>query len=524
MSLAFDNPEYPAAPPLPTDTLVDSVLILLALTVVQRLVGFMRAVLFCRWLDADQLGLWDMTFSFLLLAAPLAVLAIPGSFGRYLEHYRQRGQLRTFLRWTMLVCTGLTAAAFAGIMLTRSWFSLLVFGSEDQSGLIALAAGCLITVIAYNFLVELFTALRNIRLVSVMQLVNSVAFALLAVGLLLSWQCTAKSVLLAYGGSCLIAAAWAGCNVVRTLRTRTVLVGRALPAAECCNSVGNAHPTSSPRTAILARVAPFAAWVLLGSVLTNLFGVLDRYMIVHFSRMSPTEALDAVGNYHSSRVVPLLLVSIASMLATMIVPHLSHDWEAGRRDLVAARLRLFLKLFGFALFAAATVVLLAAPLLFRVAFRNKFPEGEAVLPWALVYCTWFGLSLVMQNYLLCAEKARLASVALFCGLLLNIPLNVVLLPRLGLEGAVLSTAAANALSLVIVCLFNRRLGFHLDDGAKLVLALPMLLCLGPWVSVFALVAVAADAIWADRLLSPEEKRQIADGLARYRKPSPKAAV
>ena len=76
--------------------------------------------------------------------------------------------------------------------------------------MVALAAGCLATVIAYNFLIELFTALRNIRLVSVMQLVNSVAFAVLGVGLLLGWQCTAKSVLLAYGGSCLIAAAWAG--------------------------------------------------------------------------------------------------------------------------------------------------------------------------------------------------------------------------------------------------------------------------------------------------------------------------
>src|SRR3989304_3131758 len=105
MSLAFDNPEYPAPPaPLPTDTLADSVLILLGLTVVQRLVGFVRAVLFCRWLDAEQLGLWDMAFSFLMLAAPLSVLAIPGVFGRYLERYRQRGQLRGFLRWTTLVC------------------------------------------------------------------------------------------------------------------------------------------------------------------------------------------------------------------------------------------------------------------------------------------------------------------------------------------------------------------------------------------------------------------------------------
>lgn len=500
MSLSFDDPEYPATPaPLRTDTLVDSVLILLALTVVQRLVGFVRAVLFCRWLDAEQLGVWDMAFSFLLLAAPLSVLAIPGSFGRYLEHYRQQGQLRTFLRRTILACGGLAAAAFAAIILLRRWLSLLVFGSEDQSDMIAVAAGCLMAVVAYNLLAELFTALRNIRLVSIMQLVNSVAFAVLSVGLLLFWQCSATSVLVSYGGSCLIAAAGAGWALGR--------VWRAAPSA--------ASPL--PRAALWARVAPFAAWVLLGNVLINLFEVVDRYMIVHFAPTPAAGALDVVGNYHSSRVVPMLLVSVATLLGAMITPHLSHDWEAGRRQQVTARLQLFIKLFGFALSAAAVAVLLAAPWLFEVAFRGKFPWGQAVLPWTLVYCIWFGLSLVLQNYLLCAERARLASVALGGGLVLNVILNLILLPRLGLEGAVLATAAANALTLALVCLFNRRLGFPLDDGATLVLVLPMFVCLGPWVAAAGLMAVAAMACWGDRLLSPQEKRLLAEGAAQYGK-------
>ncbi len=495
MSLAYDNSEYPAAPaPLPTDTLVDSVLILLALTVVQRLVGFVRAILFCRWLDAEQLGIWDMAFSFLLLAAPLSVLAIPGAFGRYLEYFRHRGQLHMFLRRTILACGGLAAVAFVIILLSRQWLASLVFGSEDQVNMVVLAAVCLATVIAYNVLIELFTALRNIRLVSVMQLINSVVFAVLGIGLLLGWRCTAESALVAYGGSCLIAAVYAAWRLPRVWRT--------------------APPVHRPppHAVFWAKIVPFAGWILLGSVLTNLFGVVDRYMIIHFSDTSSATALDIVGNYYSSRVVPLLLVSLAMMLAAMITPHLSHDWELGRRDLVVMRLRLFVKLFGFALYAAAVAVLLAAPLLFETAFRNKFPGGQSVLPWTLVYCTWFSLSLILQNYLLCAEKVRLSSLALACGLSLSVPMNLVLLPRLGLEGAVLSTAAANALSLGLICLFNRRLGFHLDDGAKLILVLPMLLCLGPWIAALSLVAVLVDAVWADRLLSPDEKRLLAEGL------------
>ena len=494
MSLPF-NPERPASPAPPrTDTLLDSVLILLALTVVQRMVGFVRAILFCRWLDAEQLGLWDMAFSFLLIAAPLAVMAIPGVFGRYLEHYSQQGQLRTFLRRTAIVSGGLGAAACIAVALMRRWVSLLIFGTESHSDLIALAAGCLAVVIVYNFLIELCVALRNIRLSSAMQLTNSIAFAALGLGLMLGWQCSAKSVLLGYGGSCLIAVLLAVYFLRGMWRT-------------------SPRPATPMRQATLwSKVAPFAAWILMASLLSNLFEVVDRYMIIHFSGYSADRALELVGNYHASRVAPMLLVSIAAMLAAMITPHLSHDWEAGRRDLVVFRLRLLLKIFGLGLFAAAVAVIVAAPLLFDFAFKGKFPGGLTVLPWTLVYCCWFGMLMIAQIYLLCAEKVWLGSLALLGGLALNVPLNLLLLPRLGLEGAVLATTAANALALGLVCLFNRWLGFRLDGGARLVMVLPMVVYLGPWVSVLVLAAVAAETLWGSRLFSPDEKRRLVDRL------------
>jgi O-antigen/teichoic acid export membrane protein len=500
MPSAFDDSEYAASvAPLKTDTLVDSVLILLALNVVQRLVGFVRALLFCRWLDAEQLGLWDMAFSFLVVAAPLAVLAIPGVFGRYVEHYRQRGQLRMFLRRTIAVCAAAATIACVVVLLTRRWLAVVVFGSADQAEMIALAAGSLVAVIAYNLLVELFTALRNVRFASVMQLVNSVAFAVLGIGLLLGWRCSAASALVAYGGSCLIAAVLAGFVLRRVWRSTP-------PAQE-----------GSPHGALWGRMAPFAGWVLLGSILINLFGVIDRYMILHFSRMSASAALDAVGNYYAARVVPLLLISVATMLATIITPHLSHDWEMGRRDLVVARLRLFTKMFGFALFATATAVLLFSPLLFSMGFHGKYPQGEAVLPWILICCTWFGLSLILQTYLLCAERAGLLSVSLAIGLALNIPLNLLLLPWLGLLGAALSATASNALLLWSVCRFNHRFGFRFDTGVIVVLLLPVLLCCGVWPAILAVVVVAADAVWGNRLLATEEKRLLARGLVDYGK-------
>ena len=51
---------------------------LLVANMVQRSVGFGRGVMFCRWLSPDELGAWDMAYSFLLLAAPVVVLGLPG--------------------------------------------------------------------------------------------------------------------------------------------------------------------------------------------------------------------------------------------------------------------------------------------------------------------------------------------------------------------------------------------------------------------------------------------------------------
>ena len=70
--------------------------------------------MFCRWLEPEQLGQWDVAFGFLNLAAPLAVLGLPGSFGRYVEYFRQRGQFHVFLRRTTFVSAADVRGGHAG--------------------------------------------------------------------------------------------------------------------------------------------------------------------------------------------------------------------------------------------------------------------------------------------------------------------------------------------------------------------------------------------------------------------------
>ncbi|MCE9604907.1 MAG: oligosaccharide flippase family protein, partial [Planctomycetia bacterium] len=118
------------------DSLAEGVIILLALTVVQRLVGFVRGIIFCRSLDVDQLGEWDLAFSFLMLAAPLAVFGLPGSFGRYVEAYRASGQLRTFLRRTTLGSVVPAIVFCVGSAVFSTSIAELIFGDPADAPLV----------------------------------------------------------------------------------------------------------------------------------------------------------------------------------------------------------------------------------------------------------------------------------------------------------------------------------------------------------------------------------------------------
>jgi O-antigen/teichoic acid export membrane protein len=484
---------------LRADSLATGVLVLIVLTVFQRVVGLLRNVLFCRLMEPAELGRWNLALSLLLLAAPLAVLGLPGSFGRYVEHYRQRGQLRTFLRRTAAVTVLLALVATLGMLAGHRWTSWLIFKDTQQTALVLTLAFALVSVIAFNYLTELFTALRQVRLVAWLQLTMSLLFALAAVTMLHAAGTGALGVVTAYAIACAVAAAVAGWRLRATWQS--------IPLA----------PATMPQRALWGKLMPFAAWIWISELFGNLFNTADRYMIVHFAPVDATRAASMVGQYHSSRVIADLMIAMACLLSSVVLPYLSHDWEKGHRQLVSQRLNLALKLVAIVLTAGGVMMLWAAPLIFDWAFGGKYREGLVVFPLTITYCIWFGMVIIAQNYLWCAERARRASLAFVVGLVANVTLNLLLLPRWGLVGAVVATTSANAVALAVVYSLSWSLGFHLHRGTVALSVLPLSLTTSAGQAATLLLVVGWLAVRTDWIFSPEEKRQLAEAASELAK-------
>ena len=488
------DPPSPLKSQLRPDTLAASVVILLAANVVQRSVGFGRGILFCRWLSPDELGTWDMAYSFLLLAAPVIVLGLPGSFGRYLEHFRQRGQLRTFLRRASIWTATLTLIAVSLIVMAADQFSELIFGRGDERGLVILLAVSLVAVIVHHFLEAVFAALRKFSIVSTMHFAQSLMFAAISLGLLWWWRFAAESIVIGYGMACML-------SIVGTLAWK----GRAL-AHEAAPDDGVAHREFWP------PLMRFAIWLWIANLLCHLFGVIDRYMLVHWSGLDDAAALALVGQYHSSRIVPLLFLSVADLLAGIVMPYLSHDWEAGAKERVSDRLNLVLKMTSLVMLFGGVAVLWAAPLLFHVAFEGRYDEGLAVLPWTLTYCAWYSMLLVAQNYIWCAEKTKWSAVPLAAGLAINFGLNIALIPAWGLLGAVISTTAATGLATAVLYWMNAMAGMRLQPGMIWLTIVPIALCGGPWCATAMVVIVITVLPFSKTLVTVEERIALASFL------------
>ncbi|WP_413430821.1 lipopolysaccharide biosynthesis protein [Crateriforma spongiae] len=472
------------------DSLALGMVIVLAMTIVQRAIGFFRGIWFCRLMDDAVVGQWSMAFGFITLITPVMLLGIPGSLPRYVEHFRSRGQLGSFLRRIGLTTGCLAVIGFCIMWCCPQWFGWLIFLQPQDATLIYAVGVGVLSIVFFNFINDLNSSLRQVRMVSVMQFMQGVGFGIGGV----AW--------LATGGGLT--------GLVLTFSATTVLA--TTPGLWRLRRGWSGMPIATESfdaPKMWRRILPYAAALWAMNLIGNVFELSDRYMILHFMPGAGVggESIgqSAVGQYHSGRILPMLFLSLATLLGGILMPYLAADWESGRVDAVRRRLKQVLLGVSacFTLIASGTLIL--SPWLFGTLLEGRYDDGLSLLPMAFVFCSWSALVMIGQNYLWVAEKGKWVTVALSIGLVSNIALNAWLLPRMGLQGAVLATLTANGIVMVGVWLAMVRCGYVADHTAFYVAVMPATVLAGPWVAVASVTIVM--------ITSPAMRQWAEEGVA-----------
>lgn len=491
-SVSSGEQEQPRAG-LQADSLLSGLAVMLGITVIQRAVGLYRGVSFCRLLDAETLGQWAMAFGFVSLVTPMLLLGVPGSLPRYVEAFRQKGHLRPFMLRIVGLTGFLVTLAVSLIWIVPGPVGWLVFREPSDQSLVRAVGIAVLAVVIFNTLNELIAALRQVRVVSAMQFIQSVAFTLIG----LIWLSRG-------GGLAGLVLSFAFATLLGTAPGWWVLMRH-----------WGSMPTSSEpieAVAMWKRLVPYAAALWVMNLLSNTFELSDRYMILHFSGENPAVGQGMVGEYHSACIIPALLLSVGLMIGGVVMPYLTADWEAGKRDAVGERLRQMLLGLSVLFTAGAAVALWLAPTLFQWLFAGRYTAGLSVMPLAFVFCIWASLGCIAQNYLWVVERGKLVGMALAVGLLANLALNYVLMPRYGLPGAVSATMLANGIVLGGIWWSMHLTGFRLDRSTLWSTLLPMTLLAGSTAAIVATIGCLLTSqharVWLRQGLDEFESRRL----------------
>jgi O-antigen/teichoic acid export membrane protein len=178
----------------------------------------------------------------------------------------------------------------------------------------------------------------------------------------------------------------------------------------------------------------------------------DRYVIASYL------GLDSVGIYSAAYGIGNILFLIISILGLVLTPTLSRLYDEEKMDELVTQISYSLKYFlMLAIPFVVGAAVLARPLLTLFSTSNMASRGNVVLPLialSVLLCGAYGI--VGQQVLLLTKKTALIGFVWVAAAALNLGLNILLVPRLGINGSAISSLMAYALILGIVSYYSFR--------------------------------------------------------------------
>ena len=402
----------------------------LSANVVGLLLGLIQLPLLAKGLGAHLYGAWGLISAAVSFIAPFAFLGLTEGMLRFLAAETDRNKIREDFFSAFFITVFISGIAFALILfLVSDLLAASIFKDAGLSiyvkiGAIFIPVTCLGSIVG-----SYLTTFRKIGLLAAFSIVQSaVSVGGIAVSILLGYKLT--GVIIAYFGVSLLF------NLV-LLMVIVKNIGFKFPSFINVRSYLSYGLPLTPTSAIL--------WIISSS---------DRYMISYFKGVT-----DA-GIYSAAYTISWYTVFLVSPITRLLFPTVAKSYD--EQNLVETRnyMRYSLKYFlMIAIPSAFGLSILARPIL-RVLTTSEFISGDVIVPFIAFGGVLFGISEMNVFIIHLVKKTRLVFILLMSAALLNIVLNLILIPRLGIVGAAVATLISyGALCSLVITITRRYLKF-----------------------------------------------------------------
>lgn len=213
-----------------------------------------------------------------------------------------------------------------------------------------------------------------------------------------------------------------------------------------------------PNTANLKKYLSFSVPQIPSAALLWIMDSSDRYFITSFLGLSQT------GIYSASYGIGSLIYLFYFPISFVVFPMVTRLWEKGEISDVKKYLEYSTKIFlYFGIPGSAGLYVLSKPLLVILS-TSEFAVGGGILTFLIALSTIFlGIYQINLYIIYLIEKTKFMPIIVGLSAVVNIIINILLIPKIGIIGAAVSTVASYALlSLIVLIWANKSVGYNFD--------------------------------------------------------------
>ncbi len=418
----------------------------------QALVGFGSVAVFTRILPAEDYGRYALVLAALSLTHILAFTWLEAAVARFHARAERRGHVRAHLT-TVYTIYG-AAAVVGGVLM----FGLIHFLPLDTPLKTALnfAGLSLLLRALMQIGMETHRARGEVGRFSALEASYLMFGFMLGVGLILTTDIGAAGV---FAGTAVAGA---------------VMLVFDLPVMWSRSRGGKRQP-------VRARVyAAYGIPISLSLIFEHLLSIGDRFLIAGYLGESAV-GMYAAGYGLADRLLDIIFIWFGAAVWPLTIKAFEQDGADAARA-VAGRAAGLMGLIAFP--AAAGLALVAEPLTTVLVGESVRAEAATILPWIALSGLMNGMmTYYFHEAFTLKRRTGVMAVLMTGSALLNLALNLVFIPLMGLQGAAIATVLAYAVALVICVVMGRK---------YFVLPLPW----AEWIKAGSATAIMAAAVFS----------------------------
>jgi O-antigen/teichoic acid export membrane protein len=192
-----------------------------------------------------------------------------------------------------------------------------------------------------------------------------------------------------------------------------------------------------------------AAWMVASS---------DRYVIGYFMGVT------SVGIYSVGYVIGTIPFMAAETLGFVLSPTLSKLYDEGKMDEVKTHLSYSVKyLLAIAIPFVFGAAILAKPVLNMLSTSEVAAEGYFIVPLVALGALFMATHALISQVLVLVKKTKIIGAIWILCALVNLGLNILVVPRMGIMGAAITTLISYALALGIMVYYSlKEIRFNIE--------------------------------------------------------------